>query len=682
MIAGLSIRAQDDKTIARGVGVLVAPGLVAAPWLAAGGAWAMAAPGAATAGVWLLSAAGVAALWRRRSHGGEAVSAFRRLHGRGTHPAALVDGRGLIRAVNAAGQSHMPEGARIDEMLDPGLVGQGVSAYRIARQATTDGTAHALLALSGRDWHLSVEPVREDMQLWRMAPANETAAGTPDNFGPAELMEPLPVALARIGMEGVILSANAAARTLLGAEQPVGRLLPDLVEGLGKSLPDRLRDTFAGRAQGRSEIARRKDSEHNGFLQLTMTRMNAETGQEILAVISDATELKTLEAQFVQSQKMQAVGQLAGGIAHDFNNLLTAINGHCDLLLLKHLQGDADHSDLMQIRQNANRAAALVRQLLAFSRKQTLRPQSLHLFDTLAELANLLDRLLGEKVALEIANTEDIWPIRADERQLEQVIVNLVVNARDAMPAGGVVQLRTRKATLDAPLERDRALVPAGDYALIEVEDSGTGIPKDKIGKIFEPFFTTKRVGEGTGLGLSTAYGIIKQMDGFIFVDSTVGEGTLFQIYLPAETVSDVNRSEPAPPARSGFRDTTGRGVVLLVEDEAPVRAFAARALQMRGYTVLEADCGEAALEILEDRDLKIDLFVSDVIMPGIDGPTWVSKAYETRPSASTVFVSGYSEDVFADGKAAVPRSSYLSKPFTLNDLVERVRDHMDRYVT
>ncbi|MEM8659104.1 MAG: ATP-binding protein, partial [Pseudomonadota bacterium] len=469
-------------------------------------------------------------------------------------------------------------------------------------------------------------------------------------YSPDTLLEDLPVSLARLDPSGTVLFANRAARRLLGETGVEGRPFGALLEGLGKPMPNRIADTIAGKSQGRSEVARSLRPGAEGFLQVTMTRMEGPDGPTLLSVLSDATELKTLEAQFVQSQKMQAVGQLAGGIAHDFNNLLTAINGHCDLLLLRHLQGDADHSDLIQIRQNANRAAALVRQLLAFSRKQTLQPQVLNLYDTLAELANLLNRLLGEKVALKIENAEDIWSVRVDERQLEQVIVNLVVNARDAMPTGGVVGLKTEKVTLDVPLERDRAIVPPGDYAVIRVSDSGIGIPKDQIAKIFEPFFTTKKVGEGTGLGLSTAYGIIKQMDGFIFVDSTQGEGSEFSVYLPANDIDAPNLADGEDAPRTKPKAQTGTGVILLAEDEAPVRAFAVRALQMRGYTVLEADCGERALEILEDETVKVDLFVTDVVMPGIDGPSWVTKALETRPNTSTVFISGYSQDTFVDG--------------------------------
>jgi two-component system, cell cycle sensor histidine kinase and response regulator CckA len=393
----------------------------------------------------------------------------------------------------------------------------------------------------------------------------------------------------------------------------------------------------------------------------------------LLAVFSDATELKTLEAQFVQSQKMQAVGQLAGGVAHDFNNLLTAINGHCDLLLMRHDVADQEHGDLMQIRQNANRAAALVRQLLAFSRKQTLRPTVINLQDTLGELTHLLNRLLTDKVTLRIEHGPDLSLVRVDERQLEQVIMNLVVNARDAMPRGGEVRITSRNVHLHRDLHRDRAVILRGDYVVVEVADSGHGIPDGKLNKIFEPFYTTKQVGEGTGLGLSTAYGIIKQTGGFIFADSPPGQGAIFTIYLPA-----YDRIETPPvvdPEPKRARDLSGRGLVLLVEDEDPVRSFAARALRLRGYTVVEAASGEEALEVLQDPDLHIDVMLSDVIMPGLDGPAWVREAQKTRPGAKVIFMSGYAEDAFVGGDSGVPGSAFLPKPFTLNELTQKVKD-------
>ena len=392
----------------------------------------------------------------------------------------------------------------------------------------------------------------------------------------------------------------------------------------------------------------------------------------LVGILNDATELKTLEAQFVQSQKMQAIGQLAGGVAHDFNNLLTAISGHCDLLLLRHDAGDPDYADLIQISQNSNRAASLVGQLLAFSRKQNLKPQALDLRDIMSDLAHLLNRLIGERIQLEVIHAPGEQMIRADRRQMEQVIVNLVVNARDAMPEGGRIAVTIRQDHLTPELQRDRAHVPPGDYVVIEVQDTGTGIPPEGISKIFEPFYTTKKTGEGTGLGLSTAYGIVKQTGGFIFVDSRLGGGTLFSLYFPAydkprETpVETVVSDLPAPPARDG-------GVILLVEDEAPVRAFASRALRMRGYTVLEAENAEQALHTLEDPALKVDVFVTDVIMPGLDGPTWVRKALRDRPDTRTVFVSGYSEEGRAEKQSRIPNSVFLPKPFSLSQLTNVV---------
>ena len=499
----------------------------------------------------------------------------------------------------------------------------------------------------------------------------EIAGLVPDHF-----LEELPVALARLETDGRLVYANRAARQLLGAGVEPGVNIAELIEGLGRPIAERLADTARGRALGRSEIARGTAGGQEVFLQVAFTRTVLDGTPSVLAVLSDATELKTLEAQFVQSQKMQAVGQLAGGVAHDFNNLLTAINGHCDLFLMRHDVADVEHGDLMQIRQNANRAAALVRQLLAFSRKQTLRPTVVNLQDTLSELSHLLNRLLTERVALRIEHGPDLNPVRVDERQFEQVIMNLVVNARDAMPRGGEVRITTRNLRLARDLHRDRAVILKGDYVVVEVADSGTGIPEGKLNKIFEPFYTTKQVGEGTGLGLSTAYGIIKQTGGFIFVDSPPGQGAVFTIYLPAYEKSAIVAPPEPEPRRP--RDLSGRGIVMLVEDEDAVRSFAARALQLRGYTVIEAASGEEALEILEDPSLHIDIMVSDVIMPGLDGPAWVREARKTRPEAKVIFVSGYAEDAFAKNLPEEAKFGFLPKPFTLKQLATTVKDMLD----
>ena len=343
----------------------------------------------------------------------------------------------------------------------------------------------------------------------------------------------------------------------------------------------------------------------------------------------DTTAQRQLEQQVAQTQKMDTVGQLAGGIAHDFNNVLQAIIGYSDLLLASHKPTDPAFQDIMQIKQNANRAAGLVRQLLAFSRRQTLRPEVMNVGEALSELTLLLKRLLGERVDLELKHGRDIWPVKADVNQFEQVIVNLAVNARDAMPEGGRLLIRTANVPASSEDAEAAAGAPAGDHVLIEVLDTGEGIPPELMEKIFEPFFTTKEIGKGTGLGLSTVFGIVKQSGGTVDVRSTVGEGTAFRIYLPRHSPSRRPSGPALPPAtmpriagtqalaerrrsRSGGADArseaeprkpsadhTGQGTILLVEDEDPVRAVNSRALSARGYTVLEAASG---LEALRDR--------------------------------------------------------------------------------
>ena len=498
------------------------------------------------------------------------------------------------------------------------------------------------------------------------------------NVNDWDAFDALPVALLRVGLDGSITQSNRPAREILSVVSTDEMNLGDVVEGLGRSVVDWVSEVALGRAR-KPEFVRASRSKNDTFLQVSLNRIEGKDSVELIAVLSDATELKSLEAQFVQSQKMQAIGQLAGGVAHDFNNLLTAISGHCDLLLLRHDRADPDYGDLVQIHQNANRAASLVGQLLAFSRKQTLKPEVIDLRDTLADLTHLLNRLVGEKVMLTLAHDVGLLPIRVDKRQLEQVIMNLVVNARDAMAMGGEIKIETRNEILTSVLVRDRASVPEGEYVLVKVTDQGLGIPPERLQKIFEPFFTTKRTGEGTGLGLSTAYGIIKQTGGFIFVDSVVGSGTSFSIYLPAHTAQAEAIVETKAPVieTSDNQAARGSGVILLVEDEAPVRAFASRALRMRGYTVIEADCAEEALETLQDSELDVDLFVSDVIMPGMDGPTWVSEALKHRPNVKVVFVSGYAEDHFSEQQARIPNSVFLPKPFSLSELTATVQNQL-----
>jgi two-component system cell cycle sensor histidine kinase/response regulator CckA len=417
-------------------------------------------------------------------------------------------------------------------------------------------------------------------------------------------------------------------------------------------------------------------------------------GAEEAAIVYavDTTEQKALEGQMAQSQKMQAVGQLAGGIAHDFNNVLTAIIMASDLLLTNHRPSDPSFPDIMNIKQNANRAASLVRQLLAFSRKQTLRPEVLNLTDVLADLRMLLARLVGNQIKLKVDHGRDLWPVKVDIGQFEQVVVNLAVNARDAMPEGGELTVRTKNVTADETRTYGYREIVPGDYVLVEVEDSGTGIPPDVLKKIFEPFFTTKEVGKGTGLGLSMVYGIIKQTGGFIYCDSEVGKGTVFRIflprYVPGAAVQTEGEPEAAPltgdavpaaaKASDAARDLSGSATVLLVEDEDAVRMGGVRALTSRGYTVHEASSGVEALEVYHELGGKIDIVVSDVVMPEMDGPTLLGELRKLQPDIKFVFVSGYAEDAFAKNLPAEAKFGFLPKPFSLKQLATVVKEVLE----
>ncbi|HTZ38088.1 MAG TPA: PAS domain-containing protein [Stellaceae bacterium] len=488
-----------------------------------------------------------------------------------------------------------------------------------------------------------------------------------------------PVGIALIDRFGRLEEANRALAELFGTLQSdlIGQPLIGFVsEDDRRELAVKLAAAAEGAAPPGPVEVRLKGVRDKTSVVFLGRLDGAEGDGGLMLHFIDVTEQKNLEVQFAQSQKMQAVGQLAGGVAHDFNNLLTAMIGFCDLLLMRFKPGDPSFADIMQIKQNANRAANLVRQLLAFSRQQTLQPRILDITDVLVELSHLLRRLIGENIELKVVHGRDLGLAKVDQGQLEQVIINLAVNARDAMPGGGTLTIRTANHTQAGPMRRGAETMPAGNYLLIEVADTGMGIPKENLERIFEPFFSTKEVGSGTGLGLSTVYGIVKQTGGFIFVDSAKGAGATFQIYLPRH-----QQSEAAAAARSeageapAVHDLTGIGTVMLVEDEDPVRIFGARALRNKGYTVLEAKSGEAALELMGTTADPIDLLITDVVMPKMDGPGLVREVRETHPEMKVIFISGYTEDSFRQRLDSDSNIHFLPKPFSLKQLATKVKE-------
>ncbi|CCQ74103.1 PAS domain-containing sensor histidine kinase [Magnetospira sp. QH-2] len=506
-----------------------------------------------------------------------------------------------------------------------------------------------------------------------------------------------PVGIVLIDHGGQVLDCNRAFRRLIGLhrEAVVGWPLSDRIvrEDQGDMAAQLSKLVMGTMKATHFEVRMPGLNEREVSAAVYASQMVDAEGDPMGAVLHfiDTTEQKVLEQQFNQSQKMQAVGQLAGGVAHDFNNLLTAMIGFCDLLLTRHGPGDASFKDIMQIKQNANRATDLVRQLLAFSRRQTLQPRLMNINDGLSELSKMLRRLLGETIELVLEPSVAPALVRVDPGQFDQVVVNLVVNARDAMPGGGNLIIRTKTVDFDEPVARGHEIMPAGPYVVVEVVDTGTGITKEDVGRIFEPFFSTKEVGKGTGLGLSTVYGIVCQTAGFIFVDSAQGEGTSFIIYLPRfePETEDEQQLLEAPVAGSGVplrrrmveveeADLSGVGRVLLVEDEEAVRLFGARALSLKGYDVLEAADGEQALEIVQGLDEPLDMIISDVVMPGMDGQTLIKLVRHEMPSVKTILISGYAEDAIPEEIGRDPSIHFLPKPFSLKQLAAKVKDVME----
>lgn len=487
-----------------------------------------------------------------------------------------------------------------------------------------------------------------------------------------------PLGIVLVNKDGLIEECNAQFAEMIGKKQQDFenkhfKLL--ISEADRDAVTSALKEMQTGDRMAESmEVALYAADESSINAQLHARRFS--DGGSIVLHFIDITERKSLEQQFVQSQKMQAVGQLAGGIAHDFNNLLTAIIGFCDLLLLRHRAGDPSFADIMQIKQNSNRAANLVGQLLAFSRQQTLRQRVHDITDILTELSHLLRRLLGANIELEMKHGDNLGLVKVDEGQMEQVLINLAVNARDAMEGGGKLSITTENFTNRKAKKMLEEKMPAGHWILIKVTDTGCGIEKENLEHILEPFFTTKGVGEGTGLGLATVHGIIRQSGGYLDIDTEVGKGTTFLIYLPKSTDIEEEQDEKVEEA-AVTKDLTGSERILLVEDEDAVRTFSERALTNKGYEVICAENGETAIEIYEKQgETPIDLLITDVVMPGMDGPTVAQKIRESSPKLKIIFMSGYTEDKLKDHMGE--RIYFLPKPFTLKVLAAKVKEVLE----
>jgi two-component system, cell cycle sensor histidine kinase and response regulator CckA len=581
--------------------------------------------------------------------------------------AAVVDGEGSLVSWNAAFESRALEGRtekenpRFADLVEAGEQG----LFHLVAEGDSGRPLRAV--------RIPLEaPGVEDHSYFYLFDSPDTLPLSSSQHLQA-MLDVLPIGLALVDRDGRFLTMNDAFRKAASIESSRLVYPGDLVVKEDKAaVADAVRRHARGPAMS-GDIAVRLARTPKEPVALTIAGLRGLGDAAVLLLLKDNSEEAKLKHQVAQATKMQAVGQLAGGVAHDFNNILTAIIGHCDLMLMRHTPGDSDYDDIQQIKSNSNRAAGLTRQLLAFSRQQTLRPQVVQLTDVVAEVSHLLKRLLGETVKLVVKHGRNLGPVRAEPGQLEQVIVNLAVNARDAMAAkgGGTLTIQTYAVHADQVAELGSDILPIADYSALSVADTGSGIRPNVLGKIFEPFFTTKEVGKGTGLGLSTVYGIVKQSGGFIFADSKVGEGTSFVIYLPVHLVES-ETAKAIVGAKPKEHELWGSGTVLLVEDEPMVRTVAERALTRHGYKVITAASGEEALEVIE-RGEDIALMISDVVMPGMDGPATVREARKSRPDLPILFMSGYAEEQLRKS-IDLDKVAFLPKPFSVQELAQAAR--------
>ncbi len=617
---------------------------------------------------------------------------FGKLLSRAGIEAALVGADGTIRAVGQ-GFAERASGDAAATMAGQDFVAQLRSDERDRIFFSRDGrrgSPQTLIQVPLADpASADVKSAADGPSLMLLIDSGVGIGGGWDGAGQAAtpqleaLLGALPLGLAMTDRDGRFLFANNAfLRAIDQEKEGLPQFPSDLVVREDKAvLADAVRRF--GRGSGSSgDMAVRLRSQPEEPVSLGLAGVRGLGEASVLLSLADSTEETRLKRQVAQATKMQAVGQLAGGVAHDFNNVLTAIIGYCDLMLLRHSPGDSDYDDIQQIRANSNRAASLTRQLLAFSRQQTLRPEVLQLPDVVSEVSQLLKRLVGEKINFTIRHDRDLGMVRADPQQLEQVIVNLAVNARDAIHSRGdgtgKLTLSTRRISASEIRKMGSDIIPAADYTVLIVQDDGCGVPADKIGKIFEPFFTTKEQGKGTGLGLSTVYGIVKQSGGFIFADNIEGlngkpAGARFTVYLPVyhgDAPKAAKQVEEAPAS-----DWSGGGKLLLVEDEDMVRAVAERALTRAGYQVTTAADGEEGLAEIENGG-TFDLVVSDVVMPGMDGPAMARAIRKIMPEMPILFMSGYAEEQLRRD-IDIDNMFFIPKPFSVAQIGQKVGEVM-----
>ena len=601
-----------------------------------------------------------------------------------SEPAAIAAADGRIHAANASWRLVLGAASRL-----PKGGPSAASLFSALTAARRGETAQASIRNNGSEHSATVAPLGERRFLVRLA-------------------EPAPLALPRAAAEVLdafntakppppkVLDAFAAASpfgaALLDGEDPFAATIVEANPTLSAVAGGGAAGTVFGDlidAASRADATQKLADGHVGALEVRLACDQAKVAHLYLsktdgrwvAYLVDVSEQKQIELQLSQSQKMQAIGQLAGGVAHDFNNLLTAIFMQLDVLAQRHPVGDPSYEGLNEIRSTSARAADLVRKLLAFSRKQTVQRETLDLGELISESEVLLRRVLYEDVKLETEYGRILPHVRADRSQIETAVMNLAVNARDAVRAhgGGVVRIRLARLTQDEAVAHGYPAAQ-GDQALIEVSDDGPGIAPDVIDKIFDPFFTTKPVGEGTGLGLATVYGIVKQSDGWISVASKAGEGAAFRIFLPVHVPSaSAPALVPVVKAPPKARDLSGAGRILFVEDEDAVRGVAAKLLRARGYEVIEAASGEEALELAEEYAGKIDLMISDVVMPGMQGPDLLKHARIYLAGAPVMFISGYAEAEFSNLLEGEENVSFLPKPIDIKTLAERVKQELQK---